>query len=88
MGTSITVSAHKIINSQNKTAEQIDPKQRDREGSCHLSIRKIPSYMQACCFQSKAGRARKPPQQNKGGQMLTAMVIDVRVDLKYEIMLL
>lgn len=44
--------------------------------------------MQACCFQSKAGRARKPPQQNKGGQMLTAMVIDVRADLKYEIMLL
>lgn len=66
METSIIARAHKIINSTNKTSEQIDPKQRDREGSCHLSIRKIPCYLQACSFQSKAERARKLPQQHNG----------------------
>lgn len=53
-GTSIIVRAHKKINSKNKTSEQVDLKQRNREGSCHLWIRKIPCYMQACCFQSRS----------------------------------
>lgn len=47
-GTSIIVRAHKVINSPDKINEQIDPKQKGREGRCQLSVRKISGYLQAC----------------------------------------
>lgn len=81
-GTSIIIRAHKIVNCTDKTSEQIDPKQKDREGRWRLSIREISCYLQACSsaatavFEAKTGNH----QSNiKVVQMLMAGLIAVWV---------